>query len=580
VYQGKGIAGILSSEISIPKGKTKLIKFFISGSENNKSEITANLTFVKNNIAALFKAKQQRYSELENTATINIPDTLMMKAYRWGKYASDWLKREVPDLGKGMSAGLPDYPWFFSNDQAYTFNALVGTVPPDIFFDSWKMLQTVSDKANNNSGRIIHEASTNGAVYDKGRMEESQLHIIASWNIYKWTGNKTFLKEQYELGEKIWKWLQANETGAGYIKGYGGVEIEGLNDVMLDVQVHTQQFLEVMSKMASVLNNESAAKDYLAKAYFLKQKINEDWWVPEDNRYADFISSKQKAIAIIDSALSKRVHSGRNEWARTKLTQLRENILTGKYNNKGYNVYYNTSGILPLESGIADSAKAKAALQNIDFFTNKFGLYITGIERPDDISMDEGNFEHDKEFNYNRAVMPAATANLIIAACQYGLPDSALKYVHKVLNAFSYATPGTTYEISPDYGMFVQAWNIRAYNIPLIHFFFGIDPTAAEQTVQIHPQMPAQWNYASIKNVLIGNNKLSIDFKKIDKRSIYIIVSEQKGWKEIFTLPAGAHNVSVNGKPVSNKTATIELTKRKNVVEYAEGAQHERKTVI
>ena len=91
------------------------------------------------------------------------------------------------------------------------------------------------------------------------------------------------------------------------------------------------------------------------------------------------------------------------------------------------------------------------------FFTNKFGEYITGIERPDNVSIDEKRFQKDTAFTYNRAVMPAATSGLAEAAARLGMPDTALTYIHKTVNSFSYATPGTVYEVSPDYGMFVQA---------------------------------------------------------------------------------------------------------------------------
>ncbi|MFL9483237.1 hypothetical protein ACI6Q2_10715 [Chitinophagaceae bacterium LWZ2-11] len=568
-YKGKGITGVLSSSIHIAKGNTTTIRFYISGSIKNTTEITSNLSLVQKNLQQLFAAKQKRYAQLDNTASINIPDKQIMQAYQWGKYSSDWLVRDVPGLGRGMSAGLPDYPWFFSNDQAFTFNALVGTVKPDIFYQSWKMLAEISAKTNGDNGRVIHEASTNGVAYDKGRMEESQLHIITAWNIYRWTGNLTFLKEHYEHGQRIWKWLQEHDTDHNsYIEGYGGVEIEGLNDEMLDVQVYTQHFLEVMGHMASAFNDAQAAADYEAKATALKVKINADWWTAGENRYADFISSKEKAIQLIDMALEKRVHIGRNEWARKKLTSLKEDILAGKYADKGYNVFYNTSGILPLEEGIADTAKALAALQHVDFFTNKYGLYITGIERPDDLSIDEGSFQHDKEFNYNRAVMPAATTNLMIAQCRYGSPDTALRYIYKILNSFSYATPGTTYEVSPDYGMFVQAWNIRAFNIPIIQYFFGIDPLAAKKIVNITPDMPNQWNYANIKNVLISSNKLSVDYKKTNARSAYTIASEEAGWKVNFKLPKNATNVTVNGKAVTVANSVVILAGIKNVVEF------------
>src|SRR4029077_4888200 len=243
------------------------------------------------------------------------------------------------------------------------------------------------------------------------------------------------------------------------------------------------------------------------------ENINRDWWIPTEKRYGDFISTKEKAISIIDSALAKRVDPSRNSWAQKKLTELRMSIQNGTYPYKAYVVYYNAGAGL-LESGLSDSLKAEETLKGIRFFTNKYGLYISGIERPDDIRMDEGSFHHDKEFNYNRAVMPAATGSLAIIACRYGSPDTALHFMHMLLNSFSFATPGTTYEVSPDYGMFVQAWNIRGINIPLIHYFFGIDPLANKKEINLRPDFPDAWANASIKNVIIGVNRLSVDYRK------------------------------------------------------------------
>ena len=563
-YQGKGITGTLSAAIHVEKGATGLLRLYISGSSQNTEEIKANIALAKKGLPQLFLAKKKRYHQLEKNAFIDIPDKAIMEAYQWGKYTSDWLVRDIPGMGRAMSAGLPDYPWFFSNDQGNTFSALTGTIDPDIFFSSWEMLKKLSYKANGNTGRIIHEASTNGAVYDKGRMEESQLHIITAWDIFRWTGNTTFLKENYTHGQKVWKWLQGNDTNHnGYIEGYGGVEIEGLNAEMLDVQVETQLFLEAMSNMAAILNDIKAAKAYRQKAQQLRININRDWWVPEEKRYADFISTKEKAIDIIDTALAKRVHRGRNDWAQKKLTELKASIQHGNYRNKGYVVYYNTSGISPLEEGIADTAKALEALKHIAFFTNKYGLYISGIEKPDDIRIDEGAFQHDKEFNYNRAVMPGATANLVIAACRYGKPDMALQYMHTILNSFSFATPGTMYEISPDYGMFVQAWNIRGLNIPLIHYFFGIDPLAYKKEINLKPNFPSAWKNASIKDVVIGDNLLSIAYRKLSAAKVYIIKITKPQWT-VKLYVASAKNVLLNGKSIRPQNGYIILKEKES----------------
>jgi hypothetical protein len=320
-----------------------------------------------------------------------------------------------------------------------------------------------------------------------------------------------------------------------------------------------------MGYMAHILNDTKAASLYYHNAEQLSININRDWWVPEEKRYADFISTKEKAIDIIDSALAYRVHPERNSWALQKLTGLKASILNNTYTNQGYVVYYNSSGISLLEEGIADTAKALEALQNIGFFTNKYGMYISGIERPDDIHTDEGAFKHDSEFNYNRAVMPAAIANLAIAVCRYGSPDTALQYIHTMLNSFSFATPGTMYEVAPDYGMFVQAWNIRGINIPLIQYFFGIDPIAYKKEVSLRPGFPKVWKYASIKNIIIGDNRLSINYRTLPAAKEYIIKNTRPGWT--IKLYTGSHStVNLNGKNVLPLNGYIILKEKTNKV--------------
>ena len=568
-YKGKGLTGSLLVPVKINKGSTILLRFYIAGSDRNMEEVRTNITAVKNNLPAFFHAKQLRYRQLENNARLDIPDKKIMEAYQWGKYSSDWLVRDVLGLGRAMSAGLPDYPWFFSNDQATTFNALCGTIDPDIFFSSWKMLRQVSNKANGGSGSIIHEVSANGSVYAGGRMEESQLHINTAWNIFRWTGNSSFLRENYEQGKKIWKWLQEHDTDHnGYIEGYGGVEIEGLYSEMLDVQVATAVFLETMSRMAAVLDEKDSAEHYHQRAEHLKMMINRDWWVPTAKRYGDFISGKEKATNIIDSALAKRVNPSRNAWAGKKLMELKASIQNGDYPYKAYVVYYN-GGAAALEAGLADTSRALESLKEAGFFTNKYGLYISGIERPNDLSQDEGSFKHDPEFNYNRAVMPVATGGLAIVASRYGQPDTALYCMHKLLNSFGFATPGTTYEVSPDYGMFVQAWNIRGINIPLIHYFFGIDPLAWKKVIELRPDLPTAWSNASISNVIVGDNRLSVDYRKSGGMKVYFIKVTKPGWT--VKLYVGSENhILLNGKRVKQQNGYIILKEKTSRIQISQ----------
>ena len=568
--KGNGTTVSLQKTIVLEGNKTQIVRFYISGSIHNPEQTIAELNTTEKNLKKLIKQKIARYKEIDNTATIKIPDTKLEEAYKWGKYNTDWLVRDIEGLGRGLSAGMPDYPWFFSNDQASSFEAIVGTRDPKIFYESWDMIKKASDKFNSNSGRIIHEMSTNGVVSDKGRMEESQGFINAAWEIFLWTGNIDFLKTYYVHGEKVWKFLQENDKNNNlYVEGNGGVEIQGLNDEMLDVAVGTQKFLLTMSEMSNVFGEKEKSLEFKQKADLLQKKINEDWWIPSEKRYGDFIADNDKVVKLIDAAIKERTFADRNQWAIKKLNSLKEKVIKGEYNDKSYCVFYNGGGILPLVAGIADDEKARQMLESVGFFTNKFGLYIAGIARPDDITLEEKSIAYklNHKFNYNEAVMPSGTSKMIYAECKYGTPDSAMKYINKLMETYSYATPGTTYEISPDYGMFLQAWNIGGINTPLIHYFFGVHPNAYYKTVNLKPNFPKKWGYAQLKNILIGNNKLSIDYKKDNQnRCTYTIKSQKKNWKILFEVPKNAKDTELNG--VIIKSSTIEFKGLENTLTF------------
>ena len=53
-------------------------------------------------------------------------------------------------------------------------------------------LEQVSEKTNGN-GRIIHEMSSNGFVYNKGNIQETPHFAIAVWKVFEWTGDRQFL---------------------------------------------------------------------------------------------------------------------------------------------------------------------------------------------------------------------------------------------------------------------------------------------------------------------------------------------------------------------------------------------------
>ena len=139
--------------------------------------------------------------------------------------------------------------------------------------------------------------------------------------------------------------------------------------------------------------------------------------------------------------------------------------------------------------------------------------------------------------------MTLPTGVQAIAENNYGRPDEALEYLQKMTRTFSYALPGSIYEVSPDYGMMTQAWNIYAFAIPIVQQFFGINPMAQNQMVSISPQMPSSWNNAALEHVKVGDNEISVFYKNDDGKNEITVLQTNPNWKIRLELPKEEYKV-------------------------------------
>ena len=92
----------------------------------------------------------------------------------------------------------------------------------------------------------------------------------------------------------------------------------------------------------------------------------------------------------------------------------------------------------------------------------------------------------------------------------YGKTDEALDLLERMFATFGMATPGSMSEMSPDYGCFVQAWTAYATFLPVVRFFFGIEPVASEEKIYVAPCLPDRWKKAALKNVLVLDGAISV----------------------------------------------------------------------
>jgi glycogen debranching enzyme len=554
--KGLGANGTLTYELFLEPGSMKVLQFFIAGSYKSESAARETFSFLKNIGTIELDQKIDHYKKLKATANLIIPDKEVEQMYEWLKYNTEWLVRTVPEQGSAVSAGLPDYPWWFGADMTYTMQGILASGNHTLAKNSIELLSMISKQTNGN-GRIIHEVSTNGAVFNPGNVNETAQYITMLKLYADWTGDKELITQLFPEVQKGMAWLTEtmDEDQNGYPNGNGMMEIHGLDTEMIDVVAYTQQALASATQIATWIGEEELALTYQRKADVLKTKINAEWWNEQEQSFGDFRSTVAEAKPIVAAALVRADTLGK-PWAVKELKATEQKMKTyaaGKH--VPFVVYHNWVVNTPMETGVADRAKALAALKTATNYENPFGVYVTGIDRsdePDSVVLKS----RKKTFSYTGAVMTLPTGVQAVAAANYGKVNEALGYIKKLQQSFSYALPGSMYEVSPDFGMVVQAWNIYGVAVPVIQSFFGIEPHAMEQRIVISPQLPDAWNEAALENVKVGSNSISIKINRTTDYVEYHLQQTDSAWTLVINTK-GAKQVLVNQKET---TATDELS--------------------
>ncbi|RDY59565.1 glycogen debranching protein [Flagellimonas nanhaiensis] len=559
VSQENNISNALTYDINLDANEPTVINFFISGSYQSREDALDTYNRMSQNHFDLLANKKNRYQTLVEQSKLTIPDKDLEQAFEWLKYNCDWLVRTVPEIGTGIGAGIPDYPWWFGVDSEYALKGYMAIGQEDIVHQTIQLLDSVSMAINGN-GKILHEMSTNGSVFNEGNINETPQFASLIWEIYTWNGDKQFLEKYFPTVKKGLTWLmEENDSNKNlFPDGFGMMEIHGLDSEMIDVAAYTQRAFYDASLIAMELEESELAKEYKSLAAELRKKINDEFWSDEFESYADFLGTDEQAIHLIDDAIV-RADTLNKPWAVEELQNTKQQILKNRSKNlKPFVLHHNWVVNTPMEMGIADSTKAITALNTAKKFTNPFGMFVTGIDRDDSAGKDFGSFKGSKVFSYTGAVMTLPTGVQAVAENNYGRPDMALDYLKRMTRTFSYALPGSIYEVSPDYGMMTQAWNIYAFAIPIVQQFFGIEPMANKKQVIIRPQMPNSWDNAKLENVKIADNEISISYKS-DNGSTQIEVQQTNpDWELRLVLPKDTYTVlEGNAETFSEKEHSI-----------------------
>lgn len=527
--QSKGSVYTLARDISLVAGETETLQFFIAGSYQSEEQLRNTYLHLQSSASALLQEKIALYRAIKDQNHLTTHQKEIDLLFEWTKYNTQWLVREVPEIGRGVSAGIPDYPWWFGTDNAYILQGMASAGLHEEALTTVDLIMGLSRKANGN-GRIVHEVSSNGVVFNPGNLNTTPTFIQALWKVYCWTGSQKIIDHYYDDVLKGIAWIEGmDKDGNGYPDGAGMMEIHGLHSEMIDVVSYLAQAYEAAAGFAQVKGDTALAQTFLSKRETLIHRINEEWWVAASHSFADFRAKREETLDLIDAAIL-RADTLQKPWAVAELKDTKKKVSrTEKAALQGFVVHHNWVVNTPMEVGIADTVHAQKALLTAEKYQNRFGMFVTGIDRDET----QEQAEKWRSFSYVGAVMTLPTGVQAIAEARYGNVDKAYEYLLKLKNGFSYALPGAMYEVSPDFGMMAQGWNLYAVAVPVVDYFFGIQPLAHQKKIIIRPSMPSSWHEASLDRVRIGQNEISISFERKEGKEVYEI-TQKDDWEISF----------------------------------------------
>ncbi|MGZ8391795.1 MAG: alpha-L-rhamnosidase-related protein, partial [Gemmatimonadales bacterium] len=552
---GMGVTAASRYQIAVEPHDSATLTLVVAGSAVSRPAAEKSYAYLLKHYAALLAAKKAHYASIVDRGRITIPDQHLQQVYDWVKVGAEWLVRDVPGIGRGVTAGFMEYPWWFGADGGYSVQAMLAAGDADIARQTLKLLRDQSAKFNGN-GRIIHEVTTYGALSNPGNTQETAQFILAVGRTVEWTGDLAFAREMYPAMEHGLKWLLGDMDTDGNLfpGGYGITEILGLNAELIDVAVYTQQALLATAKVAGVLGQQTEAGRYRQLASELEQRINQRLWLEEEVSYADFYGTRDQAIGAAEGAIKQINLQGPDQLtARDRdlvahYQRLKAKLATMPDTTRGWITNKNWVVATPLEVGIAPRERAIRVLDRIRRNdVGEYGPYLSAVER--------------------QAMMTISTGVLAVAEAQYGRIDQSLWYTDRIVQTFNRKLPGSISEMMPDYGCFVQAWTMYGIVVPLVEHVFGVEPDAPNKTVVFRPHLPTGWEDMSIKDLPVGANLISFERARTDKGIEYRIEGKERGWRFILRpeQSPGARYY-LNGKPVTADSSGIRMSGGKNHV--------------
>jgi glycogen debranching enzyme len=531
-YSASGLSGFRLGVI--PNGRaSKLI--VMAGSMDGAPEAEATYRKLTTQAEALEGESAKYYRDyLQRTASVEVPDAEMQKAYDWSRVSVIQGLVANPKYGTGLIAGYrtsgdsqrPGFAWFFGRDALWTSFALNSEGD----FASTKTALQFLTQFQREDGRIPHEIAQTGYLvdwfskypYGWASADATPLYIIGIEDYVRASGDIAFARDHWNNAHKAYEFLRSTygPTGLPRNFGVGHGWVEG--GPLLPVQSELYQSglgaeaIRCLSELAKLTGHDAEAKTLADEFAGQRAKVNDAFWLEEQQRYAFGIYAENKSIP-------------------------EETVLA----------------TAPMWFGVLDAARSKKTIIDLAALTHStdWGMRIISDKSP---LYSAGGYHYGSvwplftgwaavgEYNYHQT-QPAwqnLRANALLAL------DGSLGHVTEVLSGTYYQGLSTA---SPH-----QIWSAAMVVAPLLKGLFGLKADAITHTLTLAPSLPADWDSFSLHNIVVGTADAEIKFQRTDDE--ISLEGQRSGTGELLlefepelSLRAQVVSVDFNGRAIAYK---------------------------
>jgi hypothetical protein len=581
---GKGTGGELQYSVTVPANGSQTLWVGVAGSNDGStqaesvSDAGSELNAALGNPAKELSAKIAGRRKLGNQSRVDLPgDRLLQNSIDWGKQNLADLTQSASNLqirwtnqgtqypaavgtvphARWFGAGFPDYPWIFATDGEYTAFAAVALGQFQTAEDHLRALKDISDILNNNSGIVVHETVSDGAVYfghdsqTKGtndfNTDETIKFPSAVALIWRWTGDNGFRDEMYDFAKRNLHAVddRLDVDKDGWPEGSGNVERPGMGPEKLDNGVYYIRALLDLADMARSKHDNATVKWATNLAHKLEVQFESTWWDPSEQQYADSLLDADNTQSfqkhwIGEVPMEAELDNGTQTTPGVASHDHGTTALAGRENSC-------FSGDRPGNLGLFHTGCGGGADGKGDFEIFSLTTSIQAVGEGNYGRLGPGQQQRYTDANAETQFDEPATG---------GTPDEQPGAMPEIFPSAPNGKPSLGIPANIDRcwtcrSMFMQAWGNYGTAWSVMHQQLGVRPFLGNGSLEVTPQVPPGEPRIAGSNIRLGRGYIDVTASAAhDTYTTTVTPHLQVSLTIGHTLPSGASvkSVKLNGR--------------------------------